>query len=152
MSTNELSTNELCTNKQSTSKLFYQEQGNEVTLFKHAFEHQLPVLIKGPTGCGKTRFIKDTDWERGVFWSCASAAWKATDDADGTIIVYNNMHYGLDGGNPTMNTPRLRRGGGAIDSSSLFITCSGTLISYTVFVCGFPSSTPICDRRILLCI
>lgn len=31
---------------------------------------------------GKTRFIKDTDWERGVFWSCASAAWKATDDAE----------------------------------------------------------------------
>lgn len=31
---------------------------------------------------GKTRFIKDTDWERGVFWSCVSAAWKATDDND----------------------------------------------------------------------
>ncbi len=29
---------------------------------------------------GATRFIKDTDWERGVFWSCASAAWMATDD------------------------------------------------------------------------
>ena len=29
---------------------------------------------------GKTRFIKDTDWERGVFWSCASTAWLATDD------------------------------------------------------------------------
>jgi len=41
----------------STKELFYQEQGNEVTLFNHAFEHQLPVLIKGPTGCGKTRFI-----------------------------------------------------------------------------------------------
>jgi len=41
----------------STNELFYQEQGNEVTLFNHAFEHQLPVLIKGPTGCGKTRFI-----------------------------------------------------------------------------------------------
>lgn len=31
---------------------------------------------------GKTRFIKDTDWERGVFWSCVAAAWKATDDSD----------------------------------------------------------------------
>jgi len=41
----------------SSNELFYQEQGNEVTLFNHAFEHQLPVLIKGPTGCGKTRFI-----------------------------------------------------------------------------------------------
>lgn len=31
---------------------------------------------------GKTRFIKDTDWERGVFWSCVSAAWLATDDTE----------------------------------------------------------------------
>jgi nitric oxide reductase NorQ protein len=36
---------------------FYVPQGNEVELFEHAFHHQLPVLIKGPTGCGKTRFI-----------------------------------------------------------------------------------------------
>jgi nitric oxide reductase NorQ protein len=28
-----------------------------VELFTHAYQHQLPVLIKGPTGCGKTRFI-----------------------------------------------------------------------------------------------
>ena len=37
--------------------LFYQEQGNEVALFEHAYRHELPVLIKGPTGCGKTRFV-----------------------------------------------------------------------------------------------
>ncbi len=37
--------------------LYYQEQGNEVSLFKYAYQHQLSVLIKGPTGCGKTRFI-----------------------------------------------------------------------------------------------
>ena len=37
---------------------FYVEQSNEVKLFEHAFQHQLPVLIKGPTGCGKTRFIR----------------------------------------------------------------------------------------------
>ena len=36
---------------------FYQEQSNEVSLFEYAYGHQLPVLIKGPTGCGKTRFI-----------------------------------------------------------------------------------------------
>ena len=39
------------------------------------------------------------------------------------------MHYGLVGGNMTMNTPRLRREGG-IASSSLFFTCSGVLIYY----------------------
>lgn len=36
---------------------FYKPQGNEVELFQHAYKHQLPMLIKGPTGCGKTRFI-----------------------------------------------------------------------------------------------
>lgn len=42
----------------SDSSPFYQPQGNEVELFEHAYRHQLPVLIKGPTGCGKTRFIQ----------------------------------------------------------------------------------------------
>ncbi|AUM12663.1 CbbQ/NirQ/NorQ/GpvN family protein [Ketobacter alkanivorans] len=37
---------------------FYQPQAEEVTLFEHAYRHQLPVLLKGPTGCGKTRFIR----------------------------------------------------------------------------------------------
>lgn len=36
---------------------YYRPIGNEVELFKHAYYHQLPLLIKGPTGCGKTRFI-----------------------------------------------------------------------------------------------
>lgn len=36
---------------------FYLPQGNEIALFEHAWRHQLPMLIKGPTGCGKTRFI-----------------------------------------------------------------------------------------------
>lgn len=37
---------------------FYCPQGNEVSLFDYAWRHQLPVLIKGPTGCGKTRFVR----------------------------------------------------------------------------------------------
>ncbi len=37
---------------------FYQPQHNEVAIFEHAYKNQLPLLIKGPTGCGKTRFIE----------------------------------------------------------------------------------------------
>jgi nitric oxide reductase NorQ protein len=37
---------------------FYRSKGNETELFDHAFRNQLPVLIKGPTGCGKTRFVQ----------------------------------------------------------------------------------------------
>lgn len=38
--------------------LFYEEQGNEEAIFHKAWEQQLPVLLKGPTGCGKTRFVQ----------------------------------------------------------------------------------------------
>jgi len=37
---------------------YYQAQNNEVELFEHSYNNQLPLLIKGPTGCGKTRFIQ----------------------------------------------------------------------------------------------
>lgn len=36
---------------------FYQPAADECGLFEHAFNHQLPLLLKGPTGCGKTRFV-----------------------------------------------------------------------------------------------
>lgn len=37
---------------------FYRPQANEIALFEHAWRNQLPMLIKGPTGCGKTRFVQ----------------------------------------------------------------------------------------------
>ncbi|MBV2361638.1 CbbQ/NirQ/NorQ/GpvN family protein [Thalassococcus sp. CAU 1522] len=36
---------------------FYLAQGDEVALFEAAAAQDLPVLLKGPTGCGKTRFV-----------------------------------------------------------------------------------------------
>lgn len=36
---------------------FYQPQGDECELFAAAAAQNLPVLLKGPTGCGKTRFV-----------------------------------------------------------------------------------------------
>ncbi len=36
---------------------FYLPQGNECGLFELAWKHRLPLLLKGPTGCGKTRFV-----------------------------------------------------------------------------------------------
>ncbi|MEK9281997.1 MULTISPECIES: CbbQ/NirQ/NorQ/GpvN family protein [unclassified Bradyrhizobium] len=35
----------------------YVASGHECALFEHAWRHRLPVLLKGPTGCGKTRFV-----------------------------------------------------------------------------------------------
>ncbi|CAP44401.1 CbbQ/NirQ/NorQ/GpvN family protein [Bordetella petrii] len=37
---------------------YYQSLGNEEQLFELAWRHGMPVLVKGPTGCGKTRFVQ----------------------------------------------------------------------------------------------
>lgn len=37
---------------------YYLETGNEISLFKAAYHSRLPVMLKGPTGCGKTRFVE----------------------------------------------------------------------------------------------
>lgn len=41
----------------------YVEFGNESTLFRTAFENKIPLIIKGPTGCGKTRFVERMAYE-----------------------------------------------------------------------------------------
>jgi nitric oxide reductase NorQ protein len=45
-----------------TKEPFYLPIANEVELFEAAYEKQIPVLLKGPTGCGKTRFIEYMSW------------------------------------------------------------------------------------------
>ncbi|MGV0794254.1 AAA family ATPase [Mycolicibacterium sp. XJ1819] len=37
---------------------FYRPVGDEVAVFRAAARRGLPVLLKGPTGCGKTRFVE----------------------------------------------------------------------------------------------
>jgi nitric oxide reductase NorQ protein len=37
---------------------YYLPLADEVELFSAAYEERLPVLLKGPTGCGKTRFVE----------------------------------------------------------------------------------------------
>jgi len=45
------------------SEPFYQATGGEVALFEAAAGKRLPVLLKGPTGCGKTRFVEYMAWK-----------------------------------------------------------------------------------------
>lgn len=37
---------------------FYLPTGNEVAVFTSAYQQGMPVMMKGPTGCGKTRFVE----------------------------------------------------------------------------------------------
>ena len=41
---------------------YYIPSGAEIELFRSAYENQIPVLLKGPTGCGKTRFMEHMAW------------------------------------------------------------------------------------------
>lgn len=38
--------------------IYYLPIAREIEVFRHAWESRLPLMIKGPTGCGKTRFIQ----------------------------------------------------------------------------------------------
>ena len=48
-----------------TQEPFYQAQTNEVALYEAAYKARLPVMVKGPTGCGKSRFIEYMAWKLG---------------------------------------------------------------------------------------
>lgn len=41
---------------------YYRAAGNEVAVFSAAFTRGLPMMLKGPTGCGKTRFVEYMAW------------------------------------------------------------------------------------------
>ena len=44
---------------------YYRPAGAEIALFEAAYEDRLPVMLKGPTGCGKTRFVEHMAWRLG---------------------------------------------------------------------------------------
>ncbi|WP_051235712.1 CbbQ/NirQ/NorQ/GpvN family protein [Marinimicrobium agarilyticum] len=41
---------------------YYAPTGNEVSLFEQCHAQQLAVMLKGPTGCGKTRLVEHMAW------------------------------------------------------------------------------------------
>src|SRR5690554_4050369 len=41
---------------------WYLPLGDEVSIFEECHRHQLAVMLKGPTGCGKTRFVEYMAW------------------------------------------------------------------------------------------
>jgi nitric oxide reductase NorQ protein len=45
-----------------TSEPYYLPISDEIELFETAYDQHVPVLLKGPTGCGKTRFVEYMSW------------------------------------------------------------------------------------------
>ncbi|WP_028579189.1 CbbQ/NirQ/NorQ/GpvN family protein [Desulfogranum japonicum] len=44
-------------------KPYYLPTGNEIEIAEAAYLNRLPLLLKGPTGCGKTRFMQYLAWK-----------------------------------------------------------------------------------------
>jgi nitric oxide reductase NorQ protein len=76
-----------------TQEPYYEPQDNEVALYQAAYDARLPVMIKGPTGCGKSRFIEHMAWKLGkplITVACnedmtaSDLVWRYLLDANGT--------------------------------------------------------------------
>ena len=37
--------------------------GSEIELYESAYDVRMPMMIKGPTGCGKSRFVEHMAWK-----------------------------------------------------------------------------------------
>ncbi len=42
---------------------YYRAVGSEVDMYKAAYDARMPVMLKGPTGCGKSRFVEYMAWK-----------------------------------------------------------------------------------------
>ena len=76
------------------SEPYYRAVGNEVALFEAAYRSKMPIMLKGPTGCGKTRFVEHMAWKLGrplITVSChedmtaSDLVGRYLLDADGTV-------------------------------------------------------------------
>lgn len=72
---------------------YYRPTGNERELYEQAYRHRMPLILKGPTGCGKTRFVEHMAWilNRPLITLACNEDMTASDlvgryllDADGT--------------------------------------------------------------------
>ena len=44
---------------------YYVATGEEIAVFETCHARRLPMMLKGPTGCGKTRFVEHMAWRLG---------------------------------------------------------------------------------------
>ena len=76
------------------SEPYFRPVANEIGLFEAAFSSRMPIMLKGPTGCGKTRFVEHMAWrlKRPLVTVSCHEDMTASDlvgryllDADGTV-------------------------------------------------------------------
>ena len=77
---------------------YYEPVRDEIALFEAAYASQIPVLLKGPTGCGKTRFMEYMAWRLKrplITVSCHDDL--TASDLVGRYLITNNETVWVDG-------------------------------------------------------
>ena len=77
---------------------YYEAVGDEVQLFTAAYQSRIPALLKGPTGCGKTRFMEHMAWRLGrplVTVACHDDL--TASDLVGRYLITDNETVWVDG-------------------------------------------------------
>jgi nitric oxide reductase NorQ protein len=70
------------------SEPYYRTIGDELEIFSAAYNEHIPVLLKGPTGCGKTRFVEYMAWKLGLPLTVVKEQGKNTQElGEGEIRV-----------------------------------------------------------------
>jgi len=77
---------------------FYLPQGDEVELFEAAYENKLPVMLNGPTGCGKTRLVEHMAWKlKRPLYTVACHDDLSANDLTGRYIIKGDEVEWIDG-------------------------------------------------------
>jgi len=83
---------------------YFKSTGKEVSYFEAAYAERLPMMLKGPTGCGKTRFVEHMAWklERPLVTVSCHEDMTASDlvgryllDAEGTVWHDGPLTYAV---------------------------------------------------------
>jgi nitric oxide reductase NorQ protein len=69
------------------SEPYYRPVSDEMELFEAAYQQHIPVLLKGPTGCGKTRFVEYMAWKLGRSLTVVKPDREAQPMSEGEVRV-----------------------------------------------------------------
>lgn len=81
-----------------TEEPYYESIANEIEIFEAAYQNQLPISLKGPTGCGKTRFMEHMAWRLKrplITVSCHDDL--TASDLIGRYLITDNQTVWIDG-------------------------------------------------------
>ncbi|MFZ5556418.1 MAG: CbbQ/NirQ/NorQ/GpvN family protein [Pseudomonadota bacterium] len=80
------------------SEPHYLPVSDEIALFEAAYQSRIPVLLKGPTGCGKTRFVEHMAWRLKLPLITVSCHDDLTaSDLVGRYLITSNETVWIDG-------------------------------------------------------